>query len=230
MAQYAYVRPYSPAPAGGPTVVWTIGDSITRGAEPVGPPSSWSYIYRGGWRSYAFAAMTAAGQAPNFIGGLSNASETPAVTNAGTGHNGNNNTSSNSWLNTNFAAYQPGLSATPHIITIATGANDEDSDNAALEFASLVDLAATTYPRAVILAATRTQQRPTVGATHRTKVLSEMAIRRARGMHVTVVDQWPEVDVRNMPDGVHLDPVGYRILGDLWGRYLTALANGLAGA
>jgi hypothetical protein len=135
---------------------------------------------------------------------------------------------------TTFAQYQPGLSATPHIITVATGANDGDDDATALDFAALVDLAVASYPRAAIFAATRTplygSGGTVIGSIHRTKVLSEMALRKANGMHITVVDQWTAVGRADMPDGQHPSAQGYVKLGHLWSSAIVALANGLAAA
>jgi lysophospholipase L1-like esterase len=190
-------------------------------------------MYRGGWRVPAFSAMTAAGQAPNFIGGLTNASETPPVTGAGTGHNGNNGSSSAQWVSSFYATYQPGLSATPHIITIATGANDADTVGGGQDVGALIDLAAASYPLAAILVGTRTQATGGAGATHAAQVRTEVANRRQNGMHVTLVDQWAAFGSythRYLGDGLHFTPAGYAVLGELWGRYMTALAAGLKAA
>ena len=226
MAQYAYVRPFCSAPIGGPTVFATIGDSQLRGAEP----SAASFIRRGGWKPYAFAAMTSAGQNPDFQGQILNS--TDGVTTCGTSHGGVEGATSANWVGTYYATWKAALTATPHIVAISLGANDADSAAAAASIATLTDTVAADYPLASILVSTRPKATavPNFGSLHRAQVISDVAARRANGMHVTLVDQWPVVDLRNMPDLLHCDKVGYRLLGDLWSGYLIALANGLAAA
>lgn len=210
-----------------------MGDSIERGAVP----ANGSFLYRGGLRSTAYAMMTTAGMQPDFRGHLLNADESPAVTDAGIGHGGSNGSSSATWVASLFATWQTAMTGiTPHIIRIALGANDGPLAADAANLATLVDTVAAAYPRAALLVGTRTQTFGLPGASgilHRNQVLSDMATRKARGMHVNVVDCWDafgDYTHRYLGDGLHFTPAGYVILGDLWGRNLIALANGLASA
>ena len=229
MASYAYARPYSPAPAAGPTVVATLGDSVLRGAEPMG---GGQYAYRGGWRPYAFAAMTTAGMAPDFIGDI--LCSIDGVSNAGTSHGGHGGSTSGQWISSIFASWQAALTKTPHIICVAIGHNDADDNTDGAKVCQIADLAAAAYPRAALLVATRGRTlvagQPNAGSTHAAKVRADVATRKAYGMHISLVDVWEAMGSQYwkfLGDDPHPNALGYRIEGDVWSRHLLAKKNGV---
>ncbi len=229
MSQFGYTRPYSAAPRGGPTVVYPLGDSLTKGAIPVPDGlGGFTYSYEGGWRSGLFAALTAAGAAPNFIGPQLNSAETPPVTNAGTGHGGFGGASGHNWYGTYWPIYQAGLSATPHLILISVGTNDSDSAAAATDFCRLMDSAAASYPFANILMATAPPTTtPGQFATQAAQVRIEVATRKAMGMHVQLVDVYADAGIipEDLPDGVHLTRAGYQKMAALWCNAIIPLVT-----
>lgn len=227
MFNFGRVKPYRAAPVGGPTVVYCIGDSICHGAEPVADGlGGWTYNYRGGWRSWLFAAMTAAGAAPNFIGPQLNASEIPPVTNAGTGHGGFNGSTGHNWYGTYWATYQAGLSATPHLILISVGTNDTDAAATSTDFCRLMDLAAANYPLAHILMATPPPT-ATAGllATQAAQTRLEVAARVRAGMHVQLVDMYTDAGLlpAEVPDTIHPNAAGYQKMGIAWSNAVIPL-------
>lgn len=232
MASYAYVRPYSPAPVGGPVVVATIGTSVLRGGEFTNP----GYYYgNGGWRPTAFAAMTTAGMQPDFIGDILCSAD--GVSNAGTSHGGHGGSTSAQWISSIFASWQAALTKTPHVICIETGPNDADDATDGAKVCQIADMAAAAYPRAALLVATRAHPlvagQPNAGATHAAKVRTDVAARKQAGMHITLVEQFDAYGDqywRFIGDDPHPNRRGYLMLGELWGRHLVALASGSAGA
>lgn len=227
VANYQYVRPFCTAPAGGPTIVAPIGTSIDRGAVAVLPSG---FVYHGGWRSTAFAAMTTAGMNPDFRGDQLNSAESPAVTTAGLSHGGHNGSDSKQWRDSIFATWQAALAVTPHVVAIGLGANDPDNVTYAGYYGEVIDLIAAAYPRAMILCGTRTRQWPaSLGQTWVTQVALEVSTRRARGMHVKYVDLWDGLGTGYaslLSDGLHFTDAGYVALGNVWGRELVSLNGG----
>lgn len=223
MSANGYVRPYNAAPRGGPTVVWTVGDSITHGAVPDGMGG---FLYEGGWRCPLFQAMTALGANPNFVGALLNSSETPPVTCAGTAHNGNNGASAANWLASYYQSYWDSLFTggsppypIPQWILISVGANDANTVETGETIGDLIDLAALNQPFANILVANVI---PRAGAGEpnnnlvNASIAAEVAVRRARGMHVQLVDQAAHITLADLGDGLHPTSAGYQIMGDVW--------------
>ncbi len=218
MAICGPIKPYHAAALGGPTKVWCIGDSRMRGAEP--RPGG-GFSYNGGARQWLYAAMTAAGAQPDFVGTQLNSSESPAVTNCGTGHDGLDGSSAAQWLASYFAtkvAQFPNAAAMPHIIWIDLGTNDGDVSGTGTTIAGIVDLAIASAPLANIFVATVL---PSVGVTRiatNAQLRTEIATRVAKGYHVQLVEmeQLAQATVNNvdMPDTLHPSASLYRRMGE----------------
>jgi hypothetical protein len=226
MTAHGYIRPYSAAPPGGPTKVWLIGDSETRGM--VFNPATGQYECRGGWRPALFQELVTIGADPDFVGHVLNSDD--GVTTAGTAHSGANNSHGTVWYSSYFDTYAPGIAVggNPHIVGIAVGTNDNDDEATATDFSRLVDKAAAAFPRANILMATAPiSSTPGQFDAQAAQVRLEVAARKALGMHVDLVDIHAEADLRNggWSDGLHGSDLGYGLIADVWIRaFLRLLA------
>lgn len=208
MATYQYSKPYSAAPVGGPAIVWCIGDSLT---------------HLPGWRQALFAAMTAAGANPSFVGSQLNANDVPPTTGAGVGHGGLDGASGVNWVASYFATYSAALSPTvPHYILISVGTND--SQSAAPTFCTLMDLASVAFPKANIFFATAPRTKSGVGATQAAAVRLEVAA-RAMKQNVRLVDQYAESGLvaGDFTDEQHPDSTGQAKMGALWVRAISQI-------
>ncbi len=223
MSGNGYIRPYNAAPRGGPTVVWTVGDSITHGAEYVSPGV---YNYFGGWRCPLFQAMVALGANPNFVGAILNSSESPPVTCAGTAHNGNNGSSATQWRDSFFQSYYTSLFTggtplypVPDWILISLGTNDANDAATGVTIGQIADLAALNQPFANILVS-NVIPRGGPGDPNNNlvnpSIAAEIAARRARGMNVHLVDQALHMSSALTGDTVHPNAAGYAIMGEVW--------------
>jgi len=222
MAAFGFVRPYSAAPAGGPTKVWFVGDSEMRGMIYIPETDSWEC--RGGLRPHVWAALTEAGADPDFRGHLLNSDD--GVADAGHSHSGANGAHGTVWQSSYFDTYAPALFPTPadapHVVGIAVGTNDADDAATATDFSRLMDKAASYFPRANILFATapRTATPGTFDA-QAAQVRIEVAARRAAGMNVRLVDvHGIALRAADFSDGVHGSDAGYAKIGALWAREL----------
>lgn len=212
-ATFAYTAPYTATCRTCTPVIWPVGDSITHGAVSNGVGG---FSYLGGWRRYVYQALVAGGRTPTMVGGLANASDGLAVGVAGTSHNGNNGSSSAQWVATFFATYQPGLAATPTIITLATGANDTDTVGSGQSVGQLIDLATAAYPLANVIVSTRTPQSGVSSSTINAQIATEVTTRIRAGKHVQLVDGFSVISTGDLSDGLHPSEVGYKRLGDMW--------------
>lgn len=200
--------------------MWFIGDSITRGAEPVSAGAS--FAYNGGMRRWLWDAMTTAGADPSFVGSQLNANESPAVTNCGVGHDGLNGSSAAQWLASYFAARYSAngfdASTNPHIIVILMGANDGDESATGTAIAGVADLAFASCPRAWVLVCSVL---PSVGVSRvatNTQLRTEIATRVTAGCNVKLIEMQTLASVStgvvDMPDGLHPSAALYRRMGE----------------
>lgn len=220
MATLGYTSTYRATARGANAVIWTIGDSITRGAVPRGG----AFIYEGGWRRFPYQRLVALGRTPTMVGGLLNSADGLATSVAGTSHNGNNGSSAAQWVSSIYATYQPGLGATPTIITIALGANDSDTVGSGQSVGAVIDLAIASYPLANVLVATRTPTAAGSSSTINGQIAAEVTARIRAGKHVQLVDQFAAVATVDLPDGLHPASPVYKKLGDLWTNAIVPLA------
>jgi lysophospholipase L1-like esterase len=217
-ATYSGVAPYSATCRTCTPVIWTVGDSIAHGAIFDG---SGGFFYGGGWRKYVYQHLVSIGRTPTMVGGLANASDGLALSVAGTSHNGNNGSSTANWVALYYGTYQPGLAATPTIVTLSTGSNDPDTVGAGQSVGQLMDLAIASYPLANIIVSTVTPISGSSKATINAQIVIEVANRARAGKHVQLVNGAGAVTLGQLSDGQHPSGTGYQMLGDMW---VTAIA------
>lgn len=220
-AVQARTSAYHAAPIGGPTKVWCIGDSFMRNAVPINGGASYSYTAP--MRTVMFAAMTAAGAAPNFVGTQLNASESPPVTTAGTGHDGLNGSSAAQWRDS-FFALKVAQFATPddmpHIVFVILGNNDGDEAATGTAIAAVVDLIFASAPRASVFVSTVLPSPGLPRLLTNAQLRIEIASRVARGYHVQLVEMQQltvaSISIVDMPDGQHPSTGLYRQMGGVF--------------
>lgn len=206
MATYARTPIYS-AIRTSDVVWWPIGTSITQGIL-------------GGYRATTFPFLAASGKNPTTVGGLltSTYGGDPAL--CGTHHNGNAGSTVANWIASYYATYVAGLQATPNLITIELGANDADSEaNGTKVGGDMVDLAASSFPRASILVFLATDRAGAALSTMNAAITAAVATRKTKGYNVDTVDmrsvQPPQLD------GVHPNLYGYGLMGSCLNAVLS---------
>lgn len=193
-------------PDGGPVNVWFLGDSITHGAIWNGA----TFDYQGSFRCRTFAAMTAAGLNPNFIGNLLNSAD--GVSCAGTAHTGINNASPANWDGSYFATYAPDIGATPDLVVVLLGANGADDDTQAGYVYGVVTQALEMWPNCSV--ALMTMFKCGSPATDWEVFNAGLRTRAKNDPRVFIVEQAGALTLADLSDGLHPTASGYYKLAD----------------
>ncbi|MBA2392518.1 MAG: RICIN domain-containing protein [Ktedonobacteraceae bacterium] len=198
--------------------VMPLGDSITYGT---GSSNG------GGYRLPLWNDLLAQGANIHFVGSQQNGPSTFDTANEG--HPG--------WRIDQISANIVGWLQTyqPQIVLLHIGTNDilqqHDVVNAPTRLASLIDQITTTAPNATVVVAQilPIKNAMTQTVTYNNTIPGIVQSRAAQGKHVQYVDMYDAVSVNLLPDGIHPDDPGYRLMATVWDDALIHLLSPLSG-